>query len=154
MAGRQRLLDPYGSACAAGDASGRGDRPQRAHPPYVPAHRADGLRPARKPVTNPDATANVVVVLKVKPKEKTCLVREIDGLLPEFRWAAVNISFDVYQSVAQPDTMVQIERWQTAALHDANLKRPVIGKIRADFAASLSRPMLDGRLLLNDVTLT
>jgi len=103
-------------------------------------------------IASPSVSRNILVLLSAKPEKKSELVNGFDTLLPQFRSAPGNLSFDVYQSREQANTLVLLERWQDVAAHQANLKRPVITKIRAVYAESLAKPLMSGRLLLKDIT--
>ncbi|MCB8876523.1 putative quinol monooxygenase [Acidisoma silvae] len=99
------------------------------------------------------ATATVLVNILVKPGMRDTLIERVTPLLPTFRQAPGNVSFDLYKSVSNPDGLVQIERWTDKATHLANLKRPVITQIRAAYADTLARPLAKSRADLLDVTL-
>ncbi|MCB8878644.1 antibiotic biosynthesis monooxygenase [Acidisoma cellulosilytica] len=102
---------------------------------------------------NAQTTANVLVEILVKPGMRDTLLERVTPLLPTFRQAKGNISFDLYKSVNNPNGLVQIERWLDKPAHLANLKRPVITKIRAAYADTLARPLAKSRADLLDVTL-
>lgn len=105
-----------------------------------------------KEMTHADQTSNVLVFLSVKHGEEQQFRTDIAQVTPTFRAAPGNISFDVFAGTAHPGSMVQLERWTSDASHQANLKRPIIGTIRADYAVTLAAPMLSGRVLLKDIT--
>ncbi|MDE1179879.1 antibiotic biosynthesis monooxygenase [Paraburkholderia sp.] len=120
------------------------------HMRIVSATPGDGFQP--KQVDGAAQTSNVLVFLSVKPDASAQFHSDIAAVTPTFRAAPGNISFDIYQNADDPNQMVQLERWTTDATHDANLKRPVISTIRADYALTLAKPMMNGRVLLKDIT--
>lgn len=105
-----------------------------------------------KEITHADQTSNVLVFLKVKSAAQRQFRTDIANVTPTFRAAPGNISFDVFEDTGHSDSMVQLERWTSDATHQANLKRPIIGTIRADYALTLAAPMMSGRVLLKDIT--
>ncbi len=105
-----------------------------------------------KPIGDAAATQNVLVYLSLKPNERQTMIDGFTKTVPTFRAAPGNIAFDVFQDAADPDTMVQLERWTNADSHNANLKRPVIGEIRGVFAQTLAKPLMSHRALLKDVS--
>jgi quinol monooxygenase YgiN len=120
------------------------------HMRIVPATADAGLQPAH--VEHASETSNVLVFLSVKPAESARFHSEVAAVTPIFRAAPGNLAFDVYQDADHPDQMVQLERWTGDATHQANLKRPVIATIRSGYAVTLAKPMLDGRVLVKDIT--
>lgn len=101
---------------------------------------------------DPGKTADVLVELKVKPGLRDALLERLAPLVPIFRAAPGNVSFDLYKVMDDPDGLVQIERWVDKAAHVANLKRPVIARTRAAFGETLARPLAQSRADLRDVT--
>jgi quinol monooxygenase YgiN len=120
------------------------------HMRIVPVTSDSGLQPRQ--IDRADQTSNVLVFLSVKPMEASKFRDDVSKVTPTFRSAPGNLSFDVYQNVDDKNEMVQLERWTTEATHQDNLKRPVIQTIRSGYAITLAKPMLDGRVLLKDVT--
>lgn len=120
------------------------------HMRIVPATADAGLQP--KHVEQASQTSNVLVFLSVKPTKSREFHSDVSSATPIFRAAPGNIAFDVYQNADDPNQMVQLERWTTEATHQANLKRPVIDTIRSGYAVTLAKPMLDGRVLVKDIT--
>lgn len=122
------------------------------HMRIVPATPDTGLQP--KHVAHASRTSNVLVFLSVKPAESARFHSDVAQVTPTFRAAPGNLAFDIYQNADDPNQMVQLERWTSDATHDANLKRPVIQTIRSGYAVTLAKPMLDGRVLLKDITIS
>ncbi len=120
------------------------------HMRIVPATADAGIQP--KQIDHANLTSNLLVFLSVKASESSKFHADVAKVTPIFRAAPGNIAFDVYQNVGDSNEMVQLERWTTDATHQENLKRPVIQTIRAGYAVTLAKPMLDGRVLLKDVT--
>lgn len=105
-----------------------------------------------KQLANANATSNLLVFLTVKPGALPQVRSTIAKVAPAFREAPGNLAFDVFQDQDHPGQLVQLERWGSEAQHQANLKRPVIQTIRAGYAGTLAKPMLSGRVLVDDVT--
>ncbi|WP_455922300.1 putative quinol monooxygenase [Pseudomonas putida] len=101
---------------------------------------------------NPAASSNLLVFLILKPGALNSVRNNIAQVTPAFRGAPGNLAFDVFQDQDHPEQLVQLERWGSEALHQDNLKRPVIQKIRAGYQDTLAKPMLSGRVLVNDIT--
>lgn len=120
------------------------------HMRIAPVSPGDDSQP--KDISHADQTSNVLVFLSVKSAADKQFRTDIAKVTPTFRAAPGNISFDVFEDTAHPDSMVQLERWTSDATHQANLKRPIIGTIRADYALTLAAPMMSGRVLLKDIT--
>ncbi len=120
------------------------------HMRIVPATSDAGIQP--KQIDHADQTSNVLVFLSVKPDESAKFHADVNEVSPTFRAAPGNVSFEVYQNADDKNQMVQLERWTTESTHQDNLKRPVIQTIRSGYAVTLAKPMLDGRVLLKDVT--
>nr|WP_241030461.1 antibiotic biosynthesis monooxygenase [Paraburkholderia sp. Ac-20347] len=121
-----------------------------AHMRIIPATPDAGIQP--KQIAQGDQTSNVLVFLSVKPAESAKFHEDVAAVSPTFRAAPGNVSFEVYQNADDKNEMVQLERWTSEATHQDNLKRPVIQQIRSGYAITLAKPMLDGRVLLKDVT--
>lgn len=100
----------------------------------------------------PQAVDIAFVELQVKPGMRDALLAKLAPLVPVFRAAPGNVSFDIYKTLDDPNGLVQIERWSTKQTHAANLKRPVIKDIRAAFSETLARSLADSRAELRDVT--
>lgn len=120
------------------------------HMRIAPVSPGDDSQP--KEITHADQTSNVLVFLSVKSAAEKQFRTDIANVTPTFRAAPGNISFDVFEDTGHADSMVQLERWTSDATHQANLKRPIIGTIRADYALTLAAPMMNGRVLLKDIT--
>ncbi|SDR52083.1 Quinol monooxygenase YgiN [Paraburkholderia fungorum] len=120
------------------------------HMRIAPVSPGDDSQP--KEITHADQTSNVLVFLSVKSAAEKQFRTDIANVTPTFRAAPGNISFDVFEDTGHADSMVQLERWTSDATHQANLKRPIIGTIRADYALTLATPMMNGRVLLKDIT--
>jgi quinol monooxygenase YgiN len=120
------------------------------HMRITPVSPGDGSQP--KTMTQADQTSNVLVFLSVKAAAEKQFHTDIANVTPIFRAAPGNISFDVFEDANHRDSMVQLERWTSDATHQANLKRPIIGTIRADYERTLAAPMMSGRVLLKDIT--
>jgi len=103
-------------------------------------------------VKNAAATSNVLVFLTLKPDALEKVRGTIAQVTPTFRGAPGNLAFDVFQDQDHPEQLVQLERWGTEALHQQNLKRPVIQTIRAGYSDTLAKPMLPGRVMVKDIT--
>lgn len=103
-------------------------------------------------VQNRAATSNLLVFLTLKPGALDSVRANIASVTPAFRGAPGNLAFDVFQDQDHPEQLVQLERWGTEALHQDNLKRPVIQSIRAGYKDTLAKPMLSGRVRVTDIT--
>ena len=103
-------------------------------------------------IANPAGTSDLLVFLSVKPDSLHQFRANVAQVIPTFRAAPGNLAFDIFQDVDHPAQMVQLERWTNEDLHQANLKRPVIQTIRTGYAATLAKPMADGRVLLRDIS--
>lgn len=108
------------------------------------------MQPAH--IDNPAGTSDLLVFLSVKPEALHQFTANVAQVIPTFRAAPGNLAFDIFQDVDHPEQMVQLERWSSEELHQANFKRPVIQTIRTGYAATLAKPMLDGRVLLRDIS--
>jgi len=102
-------------------------------------------------IDNPTTTSDLFVFLTVKPQALHQFRANVSQVIPTFRAAPGNLAFDIFQDKDHPEQMVQLERWGSEALHQDNLKRPVIQTIRTGYAATLAKPMGEGRVLLNDI---
>ncbi|MFF7709932.1 antibiotic biosynthesis monooxygenase [Pseudomonas sp. NPDC007930] len=103
-------------------------------------------------VANPAGTSDLLVFLNVKPGALHQFRANVAQVIPTFRAAPGNLAFDIFQDRDHPEQMVQLERWADEQQHQANLQRPVIQTIRSGYAATLATPMLQGRVLLKDIT--
>ncbi|WAH57769.1 LysR family transcriptional regulator [Pseudomonas silvicola] len=97
-------------------------------------------------------TSNLMVFLSVKPGSLDKVRDTITRVTSNFRGAPGNVAFDVFQDQDHPRQLVQLERWGNEALHQDNLKRPVIQTIRTGYEGTLDKPMRSGRVLIKDIT--
>jgi quinol monooxygenase YgiN len=120
------------------------------HMTLRPVGPGSDVQPAH--IDNPASTSDLLVFLTVKPGSLHQFKANVSQVIPTFRKAEGNLAFDVFQDRDHPEQMVQLERWSSEALHQDNLKRPVIDTIRTGYKATLAKPMMDGRVLLDDIT--
>jgi quinol monooxygenase YgiN len=110
----------------------------------------DGGKP--KLISNPKETRNVIVVFKVKADARATFLAALSEVTPPSRSAPGNLAFDLYEDSTDPTTFVLFERWQNVGVHEAHLAKPYVKKLGDVLPATLSRPEVDGRYLLKDVT--
>lgn len=103
-------------------------------------------------VADPASTSDLLIFLSVKPGSVHQFRANVSQVIPTFRAAPGNLAFDIFQDVDHPEQMVQLERWSSEELHQANFKQPVIQTIRTGDAATLAKPMQDGRVYLRDIS--
>lgn len=113
---------------------------------------APGSDPLPAHIDHSPTTSNVLLFLTLKPGALDSVRDTIAQVSPTFRAAPGNQVFDVYQDQEHPEQLVQVERWTDEAQHQENLKRPVIQLIRAGYKDTLAKPMMSGRVPVNDIT--
>ncbi|MGY4490413.1 putative quinol monooxygenase [Pseudomonas sp. TE3610] len=113
---------------------------------------APGSDPQPAHIDHSPTTSNVLLFLTLKPGALDSVRSTIAQVSPTFRAAPGNQVFDVYQDQEHPEQLVQVERWTDEAQHQENLKRPVIQLIRAGYKDTLAKPMMSGRVPVNDIT--
>ncbi|RMX06872.1 antibiotic biosynthesis monooxygenase [Corticibacter populi] len=87
---------------------------------------------------------NVLVVLKVKPEAEATFVQAWRDVFPHARSAPGNAVFEIYRDTLTPQTYVLIERWDSAAAHEAHLAQPYSAALDAVLPDTLAAPIVDG----------
>ncbi|MBB3808562.1 putative quinol monooxygenase [Pseudochelatococcus contaminans] len=110
--------------------------------PGLPGHERPSI---------PDAgtTRNVIVRLNVKPEARDTFINGFAEVIPQARSAPGNYIFDLYQEAENPNGFVLLERWESAAAHEAHLGQPYSQKLDGIVPDTLAQP--PERYLLRDV---
>lgn len=103
---------------------------------------APGLpAPARKQISNPSQTRNVVVRFELKPEQRGALIKELGDVMRQARTAPGNLVFNVYQDRADENAYVLYERWETPASHERHLAQAYSKQFDAQLAKAVrSKP--------------
>ncbi|MFC3691455.1 putative quinol monooxygenase [Chenggangzhangella methanolivorans] len=107
---------------------------------------------APKPVANPGSSRNVAVVPHVKPQERETFLKAFAEVMPQARAAPGNLAFDLHEDMRARNVFVLFERWTDVASHEAHLGQDYSKKLDGIVPATLSRPAMEGRVLLKEIS--
>jgi quinol monooxygenase YgiN len=106
--------------------------------PYQLQAVADLPAPARKAITAPSATKDIVVRLSIKPAQRQRFVDAIRGVIEQSRKADGCLVFDVYQQRDDANAFVVYERWANAQAHQQHLATPYTAAFLAQLSGMLN----------------
>ncbi len=116
---------------------------QASQPHTLVEVQPSGAQTRRAPA-DPATSRNVLVVLKVKPEAEETFVQAWRDVFPHARAAPGNAVFEIYKDLENPQTYVLLERWDTAAQHEAHLAQPYSAALDAVLPDTLAGPIVDG----------
>ncbi|MCD9028365.1 antibiotic biosynthesis monooxygenase [Luteimonas sp. BDR2-5] len=99
---------------------------------------------SRRAPADPATSRDVLVVLKVKPEAEETFVQAWRDVFPHARAAPGNAVFEIYRDLDTPQTYVLIERWDSAAQHEAHLAQPYSLALDEVLPDTLAGPIVDG----------
>lgn len=95
-------------------------------------------------------TRNVLVIFTVKPEQRDTFIKAIATLVPQARNRPGNEVYDFFEVKGTPNRFIVLERWASAAAHEAGLKTPYVQKLGTILPPMLAAPM--ERHLLKEIT--
>jgi len=101
---------------------------------------------------HPEKTRQVIVLFEVRPDKRQSLINLAGGAMERVRKTKGNLEYNIYQYADNPNKFVLMERWDSVANHEAQLKLAPIKQLNAAIKTLLVPEPMDNLWKVKDIS--